>query len=177
MTSRPVSGPAAGKGRPTPKRSEAQGARRARPTGPPPRTRKEAAQRAREDARASRARVREGRQLLPRDAGPVRAMVRDVVDARRSIGTLMLPLALLLVVAQLSGNRTVFMLVTDVWIVGVLLLFADLVRTTLVLRRRLVEEFPDEPRRGHIAYGLLRTTVLRRWRIPAPRVSPGRRSA
>ena len=178
MTSRPVSGPSAGKGRPTPKRSEAQGARRARPTAPPPRTRKEAAQRAREQARASREQVREGRVLLPRDAGPVRALVRDVVDARRSIGTLMLPLALVLLLAQASGNRRVFDVAILVWIVGVAALFADLVTTGLVLRKRLREEFPEETkRRGHIAYGLLRTTVFRRWRIPAARVSPGRRSA
>jgi hypothetical protein len=173
-----VSGPSAGKGRPTPKRSEAQGVRRTRPTAPPPRTRKEAAQRAREEARASRQAVRDGRELLPRDAGPVRALVRDVVDARRSIGTLMLPLAVLLVVAQISGNREVLVVVTNVWIVGVLLLFADLIATALVLRRRLREQFPEViKRRGHIAYGLLRTTVFRRWRIPAARVSQGRRTA
>ncbi len=28
---------------------------------------------------------------------------------------------------------------------------------------------------SEIAYGLLRTTVFRRWRIPAPTTSPGRR--
>ena len=177
MTSRPVSGPSAGKGRPTPKRSQAQGVRRARPTAPPPRTRKEAAQRARDQARESREAVREGRQLLPRDAGPVRALVRDVVDARRSIGTLMLPLALVLLLAQLSGNRQVFDVAILVWIVGVSALAADLVMTALVLRRRLRQEFPEvTKRRGHVAYGLLRTTVFRRWRIPAPRVSPGRRT-
>ena len=178
MTSRPVSGPSAGKGRPTPKRSQAQGVRRARPTEPPPRTRKEAAARAREQAKASRERVRDGRDMLPRDAGPVRALVRDVVDARRSIGVLMLPLALVLVLAQVSGNRRVLDLALLVWLAGVLALFADLVVTTLVLRRRLREEFPEvTKRRGHIAYGLLRTTVFRRWRIPAPRVSPGSRTA
>ena len=55
-----------GKGRPTPKRSEAQGARRGGPVPPPPRTRKEAAQRAREEARAARERVR------PADGGAYR---------------------------------------------------------------------------------------------------------
>jgi hypothetical protein len=163
----------AGKGRPTPKRTQA---RRGGPVAPPPQTRKEAAQRARQESREARSRVRAGRDLLPRDAGPVRALVRDVVDSRRSIGVLMLPLALVLVLAQLSGNRQVFVAVTNVWIIGILALSADLVATTLALRRRLREEFPEvTKRRGHIAYGLLRTTVIRRWRIPAPRVSPGRR--
>jgi hypothetical protein len=166
----------AGKGRPTPKRSEAQRSRRGGPVPPPPRTRKEAAQRAREEAKASRTKVRDGRTLLPRDAGPVRALVRDVVDARRSIGTLMLPLAFVLLLAQASGNRRVFDIAILVWLVGILALATDLVLTARAVRRRLREQFPQETKtRGHVAYGLLRTTVFRRWRIPAPTTSPGGR--
>ena len=180
MTSRPIGTPSesrgpAGKGRPTPKRSEAQRGRRGGPVAPPPRTRKEAAQRAREEAKSARAQVRDGRALLPRDAGPVRALVRDVVDARRSIGTLMLPLAFVLLLAQASGNRTVLDIGLAIWLVGVLALVTDLVLTSRVLRKRLRAAFPDEDTlRGHIAYGLLRTTVFRRWRIPKPTRSPGR---
>jgi hypothetical protein len=174
VTSRPIGSPSAGKGRPTPKRSEARGVRRGGPVAPPPRTRKEAAKRAREQTRAERDRVRQGTQLLPRDAGPVRARVRDVVDGRRSIGTLMLPLALVLVLAQLSGNPVVLDLALAVWLAGIVALFTDLVLTARVLRRRLREEFPElGSLRGHVGYGLLRTTVFRRWRIPAPQVSPG----
>jgi hypothetical protein len=175
----PAAGPAApattGKGRPTPKRSQAQRGRRGGPVPPPPRTRKEAAQRARDEAKAARSQVREGRTLLPRDAGPVRALVRDVVDSRRSIGTLMLPLALVLLLAQASGNRRVLDIALLVWIAGIVALVTDLVLTARTLRRRLREQFPEEQKvRGHVAYGLLRTTVFRRWRIPAPTTSPGR---
>ena len=174
MTTSPASGPPRGKGRPTPKRSEAQRHRRGGPVAPPPQTRKEAAQRAKREAREARERVRDGRDLLPRDAGPVRALVRDVVDSRRSVGPLMLPLALLLVLAQLSGNPRVLDAALLVWLVGVSALLADLVVTTVLLRRRLRAEHPEVRRlRGHILYGLLRTTVLRRWRMPAPRVAPG----
>ena len=170
-----VGGPPVGKGRPTPKRSEAQRVRRGGPVPPPPRTRKEAAQRAREQAKASRTSVREGRTLLPRDAGPVRALVRDVIDSRRSIGTLMLPLALVLLLAQASGNRRVLDVALLVWLVGVVALVVDLVLTARALRRRVREAFPEEQKlRGHVAYGLLRTTVFRRWRVPAPTTSPGR---
>ena len=125
----PASSPPPGKGRPTPKRSQAQGQRRGGPVPPPPRTRKEAAQRAREEAKSSRTKVRDGRTLLPRDAGPVRALVRDVVDARRSIGTLMLPLAFVLLLAQASGNREVFDVAIVVWLVGILALVTDLALT------------------------------------------------
>ena len=162
-----------GKGRPTPKRSEAQRHRRGGPVPPPPRTRKEAAKRAREQARASRGRFRDGSDLLPRDAGPVRALVRDVVDSRLSIGPLMLPLALVLVVAQLSGSRRILDFALTVWLVGVVALFADLVVTGLALRRRIRAEHPEVRKlRGHVAYGLMRSTVFRRWRLPVARVSP-----
>ncbi len=178
---RPGTGPtgpaSTGKGRPTPKRSQAQ-PRRGGPVQPPPQTRKEAAQRAREQAKQARENVRAGRQLLPRDAGPVRALVRDVVDARRGVGVLMLPLAVLLVVAQLlaesTGVRRVLDIAFFVWLVGLAALAVDLVLLTRALRRRLTEEHPEVTRRrGHIAYGLLRSTVFRRLRVPAPRVPRG----
>ncbi len=173
---RPSGRTSAGKGRPTPKRSQAQGGhRRHAPTAPPPQTRKEAAQRAREEAKEARADVRSGARMLPRDAGPVRALVRDVIDGRRNIGVLMLPLALILVLAQATGSRRALDLALVVWIFGVVALFTDLVLTTVVLRRRIRAEHPEVDRtRGHVAYGLLRSTVFRPWRIPAARVSAGR---
>ena len=167
----------AGKGRPTPKRSEAQG-RRGGPVAPPPQTRKEAAQRAKLETKAARTRVREGSQLLPRDAGPVRALVRDVVDGRRNAGVLMLPLALVLVLAQVSGIPRLLDIALLVWLAGIVTLFVDIVLLGLLIRRRVREEHPEvTTMRGHLAYGLLRSTVFRRWRMPAARVSPGGPSA
>jgi hypothetical protein len=88
----------------------------------------------------------------------------------------MLPLAFVLLLAQASGNRRVFDIAILVWLVGILALATDLVLTARAVRRRLRERFPEETKtRGHVAYGLLRTTVFRRWRIPAPTTSPGGR--
>jgi hypothetical protein len=169
-----------GKGRPTPKRSEAQ-RRRSGPVAPPPQTRKEAAKRQKEEAAAARARIREGaargddRYLSKRDAGPVRALVRDVVDGRRNVGVILLPLALALIVANLSGISELQTAGLLLWLGAIVLMVVDVVVTTVVLRRRLREEFPEEGRLGgHVAYGLLRSTVLRRFRLPPPRVSPGK---
>ena len=94
-----------GKGRPTPKRRDAEAKRRG-PAPPPPRTQREASKLAkanrpsREDQRAAAAARREGmargddRYLLPRDRGPVKAYIRDVVDSRPHIMGLFMPLAL-----------------------------------------------------------------------------------
>jgi len=169
-----------GKGRPTPKRSEAQ-RRRSGPLAPPPQTRKEAAKRQKQEAAAARKRIREGaasgddRYLSKRDAGPVRALVRDVVDGRRNVGVVLLPLAIALIIVNLfavAGLRAVGLLL---WVMAILLMLVDVVVTTIALRRRIREQFPEQGRLGsHVAYGLLRSTVLRRFRLPPPRVSPGK---
>lgn len=170
----------AGKGRPTPKRSEKE-RRRSGPVAPPPLTRKEAAKRKKEQAGAARARIKEGaargdeRYLAKRDAGPVRALVRDVVDSRRNVGVILLPLALVLIAANLTGSRTLQSYGLLLWAGALLAMIVDLVLMTIVIRRRIREQFPDETRLGgHAAYGLLRSTVLRRFRLPPPRVSPGK---
>ena len=175
----PASTPApTGKGRPTPKRSAAQG-RRTGHVAPPPQTRKEAAKRARDEANAARARVKEGAQrgdaryLAKRDAGPVRKLVRDTVDSRRNLGVIILPLAVLLLVAQLSGSPVLITVLLAIWLASVLALLLDAVITGALIRRSVQAAFPEEPRLlSHVGYGLLRSTVFRRFRLPPPTVSP-----
>lgn len=167
-----------GKGRPTPKRSESQ-RRRTGPVAPPPQTRKEAAQRQKAQVKAARSKVRDGaaagdeRYLSKRDAGPVRALVRDLIDGRRNVGVLLLPLALVLIVANLTGSPQVQSIGLTLWLAAIIAMIIDIAFTTALLRKRINAEFPDEKLGGHIAYGLLRSTVLRRMRMPPPRVSPG----
>src|SRR6516164_10600621 len=77
----------AGKGKPTPKRSEAE--RRRRQPYTAPKDRKEASRVSRDRQRADRGRrmeaVRRGEEwaMPPRDRGPVRAFARDYVDSKR----------------------------------------------------------------------------------------------
>lgn len=174
-----TSGSPSGKGRPTPKRSAAQ-KRRTGPVPPPPKTRKEAAARARAEAIEARNRARSGaakgeeRYLTKRDAGPVRRLVRDTVDSRRNIGVLILPLAVLLVVSSLVGNQAILDVALALWMGAILALIVDAVFTSLLIRKRVRAAFPEEGRMGrHIGYGLLRSTVFRRLRLPPPQVSPG----
>ena len=77
-----------GKGRPTPKRSEVERARR-QPYAPPPADKKAAAAQRRDRSAPSRSRrteaMRRGEEwaLPAKDSGPVRALARDYVDSRR----------------------------------------------------------------------------------------------
>ena len=169
----------AGKGRPTPKRSDAQ-KRRTGPVSPPPATRREAAKRLREQQATGRKRLRAGtiagdeRAMLPRDAGPVRRLVRDTVDGRRSFGILLLPSALILIITQYSKQPTLLTVAVVLWIGTILVVVIDLVITARRIRSGIRRDFPGEGTlRSHVAYGLLRATVFRRFRMPPARVGVG----
>ena len=170
-----------GKGRPTPKRRDAQ-KRRSGPVPPPPQTRKEAARRLRDQAKEDRARVRQGMKagdeanLLPRDRGPVRALVRDVIDSRRNYGLLVLPAAALPLLAGLTNNVQIESIARLLYLVLIMFAFSDLILAGFLVRRTLRERMPEETGRGHVLYGVMRSFQFRRFRLPPPRVSPGRRA-
>jgi hypothetical protein len=169
--------PGQGKGRPTPKRSEAEKARKKRMT--PPRDRKQAAALQRERSRAERTKRMQGMQTgderyLPnRDRGPVRRFVRDFVDARRNVGEFMLPgllviLALSFVQQQWAASAT-FLLFTLILVLTTL----DSVLLTVRLGRELRVRFPDTSTRGAKFYAFLRSSQMRRLRMPKPQIKPG----
>ena len=171
---------AAGKGRPTPKRSEAQG-RRAGPPPPPPTTRKEAYKRMRQTQASRRVESRAGaargddNYLPARDRGPVRKLVRDVVDSRRNVGSFFLGIA----AVALIGNFAPSLLVRSYAFFILLGFFLVLIVDSVVLGRRikrlLGERFPDgsQNTRGAVWYGITRATMIRRWRFPKPEVPVG----
>ena len=161
------------KGRPTPKRSEAQG-RRTGPPPPPPTTRKEAYRRMRETQAANRgttraAATRGDESALPaRDRGPERKLVRDTVDSRRNVGSLLLVVAVLLVVAEFTPSLLVKSYVFAAF-TGLFLLFViDSFVLSRKIRRAVAERFPDSTERiGRLVwYGVSRSTMIRRWRFP-----------
>ena len=170
---------AAGKGRPTRKRSEAQG-RRTGPPPPPPTTRKEAYKRMRAQQASRRTEVRQGAargddSYLPaRDRGPVRKLVRDVVDSRRNVGSLFLVVAAIALVGTIIPNLAVRAYATFVLFAYFILLVGDSVVLGRRISRTVAERFSDEQRpRGVVWYGISRATMVRRWRFPKPQVSVG----
>lgn len=170
---------AGGKGRPTPKRREAERGRR-RAVGAP-RDRKEAYRRVRERQREERSksmqalRTGDERNLPPRDRGPVKRYVRDVVDARRSVAEFFLPLALVIVVLTLTSSAQLKLVGSTLWMVLVVLIVVDSIVLVMRLKRGLRRSFPDENHRGAVSYALMRSMQIRRFRLPPPRVKPGRR--
>ncbi|MBS4730238.1 DUF3043 domain-containing protein [Mycobacterium sp. SM1] len=183
------------KGRPTPKRRDKDRRKRG-PVAPAPMNLAEARARRklhtgpklnREERRADRARRRaqmaERRErmmagdeayLLPRDRGPVRRFVRDVVDSRRNVLGLFMPSVLALLVPtfavpqlQLYLSPAMMVLMTVMAIDGIIL--ARKVATLVDAK------FPDntESRWKLGLYAVSRASQLRRTRAPRPQVSRG----
>jgi hypothetical protein len=171
---------AGGKGRPTPKRTEAQG-RRPGPPPPPPTNRKEAYKRMREQNAANRgttrsAALRGDDSALPaRDRGPVRKLVRDIVDARRNAGSFFLVVAGLVLIGYFIPNTAVQSYTVFVWFLFFLVIIADSVFLGRKISRKVRERFPDREHkmRGLVWYGVSRATMIRRWRFPKPQVALG----
>jgi Protein of unknown function (DUF3043) len=165
------------KGKPTPKRSEAQSNRRQPYQAPA--DRKAAAKQARQRDRGDRAKQQEALQrgeewaFPPKDRGPVRALARDVVDSRRGIGEYyMLMVVLLIVLLVLPGNST--KVIADA--VVVVLLVVIVVEGYFVgnkVKRLAAERFPGQSTRGVMAYTMMRGVQMRRLRMPKPKVQRG----
>ena len=182
------------KGRPTPKRDSS---RRRGPIAPAPMTTAEARRRRkelrgpklsrderREDKVAKRAATSERRErmmagddayLLPRDKGPVRALARDIVDARRiSVLGLFMPAALGLIFVMLAVPQVQYYISP-----AMLILMGIMIVDGLFLGRkvnRLVDEkYPDHTEGGWKLgfYAASRASQLRRMRAPRPRVNRG----
>ncbi len=173
------SGGVGGKGRPTPKRREAEKGRRRSITAPG--NRKEAYRQTRARQREERAksmqalRTGDERALPPRDRGPVKRYARDLVDARRSVAEFFLPLALIILVLTFTGSTRLNYIGSTLWLALVVLIFIDSIVLTTRLRRGLRRSFPDENHRGAVPYVLMRSMQIRRFRLPPPRVKAGRR--
>ncbi len=183
-----------GKGRPTPKRRDAESRRRG-PVAPAPMTAKEARERrkaarksqskdqrkaaaAERRAAASERRNRmlagEEKFLLPRDRGPERAYVRDLVDSRRNLVGLFMPLALVLIMSMFLGP-VVQQYVTLAMFLLMLLMVIEGIYLGRLVNRKVRERYPDSAQGGFGLgwYAFVRASQIRKLRAPLPRVKPG----
>lgn len=184
------------KGRPTPKRNDARRSARKGPIAPAPMTASEARARrktlagpklSRQERRvertASRARMTDRRErmmageeayLLPRDQGPIRRYVRDVVDCRRNVLGLFMPSTLVLLFASF-GVPQLQLYVSPVMLLLMLVMGVD----GLILGRKVSKlvdaKFPNntESRWKLGIYAAGRASQLRRMRAPRPQVERG----
>ena len=168
----------AAKGRPTPKRSEAEARRRQPITG----SRTAAAPRTPEEkvrARGDRARKYEAMKqgeswaLNPRDRGPAKALARDYIDSKRRVSEYYMYILVVLLAAVFLRNKTEQQYISPLVLVLVVVILLDAQIIRRSLRKLVAERLPGESTRGLTIYAVMRALQIRRFRIPAPRVRPG----
>ncbi|WP_114559001.1 DUF3043 domain-containing protein [Desertihabitans aurantiacus] len=155
------------KNRPTPTRREAEAARRERLN--PSISKKEARRRAAEANRRTRM-----EQMAARDATAAKVLMRDHVDARFSLGEVLLPVLLLIVLATFlqTALPQVVLYSTIGMYLFILLVILDFVRMWRAYKR-IAAERGIALEKGLRIYGMNRMIQLRRMRLPKPQVKRG----
>lgn len=168
-----------GKGRPTPKRSEARAARtRAGTALTTAGTKKEARAQARAERRRKsqehRAAMLSGdvAKLPERERAPERVLARDFVDSRFNIGPFFLLVAAVYFVGGVVPNAYVRLIATYLMLVGILAVVVDSIVLARQVTARVAEKYPNSRLRVR-AYAAQRALLPRRWRMPRPRVGRG----
>jgi hypothetical protein len=174
----PRSAAEAAKGRPTPKRSEAERKRRQPITGSRPaavpRTPEEKAKAKTERGRRYEAmKSGEAWALNPRDRGPAKALARDYIDSKRRVSEYYMYILVLLLAAVFVRNKTAETYISPLVLVLVLVIVIDAQFIRYRLRRLVAERLPGESTRGLTMYSVMRALQIRKFRMPAPRVRPG----
>lgn len=168
--------PKTGKGAPTPSRAQQEAARK-RPLVP--NDRKLAAKQARAKQAEARERARVGmavgdeRYLPARDRGPQKKYVRDYIDARFSIGEVLIPVMFAVIILTLVPSP-------EVQTIGILALWAfflvavlDVVVLGFILTRKIKEKFGEDKAERVRWYAAMRALQLRPLRLPKPQVKRG----
>jgi hypothetical protein len=167
----------AGKGHPTPTRKEREAANQ-RPLVSGDRRAGNKAARARMAEGRERARIGmangEEKYLQARDKGPQRRFIRDYVDARFSVGEVMIPILFVIIILSFIENP-VFQIASVLSLWGFFLLaVVDSLVLGLLVRRKLTAKFgADRLQRGNRWYAAMRAMQLRLMRLPKPQVKRG----
>lgn len=116
----------------------------------------------------------EEKYLPLRDKGPQRRWIRDYVDARFSVGEVLIPVMFVVIILTFVSNE----LLQLIGIAGLWLFFLaaviDGVILGMLVNRRLSEKFgADKVQRGNRWYAAMRGMQLRVMRLPKPQVKRG----
>ncbi len=167
----------AGKGHPTPTRKEREAANQ-RPLVAGDRRAGNKAARARMAESRERARIGmangEEKYLTARDKGQQRRYIRDYVDARFSVGEVMIPVLFVIIILSFINNA-LFQIISVFALWGFFLLaVVDSVVIGFILNRRLTAKFgADRLQRGNRWYAAMRAMQMRLMRLPKPQVKRG----
>ncbi|HEY4152764.1 MAG TPA: DUF3043 domain-containing protein [Pseudolysinimonas sp.] len=164
------------KGRPTPTRKEQEAARK-QPLVPSDRRLAARQSRTQQASQRDRARVGmakgEEKYLPARDKGPQKRFARDFVDARFSIGEVLLPSLVIVIISYVLPPAISSIALIVIWLV-LLVVVAD----GIWMGQRIVTQLgakygKDKVERGLRWYSFMRAIQLRPMRLPKPQVKRG----
>lgn len=129
---------------------------------------------------AARAKTREAmrnggddRYLPARDRGPARRFCRDYVDHRFNMGEVLLPILVVILLFSFVQTKWAGMVVLVLWTTVILGTVVDEIFMVRALKKELRQRFEPQNTRGCVSYAVLRTSQLRRFRIPKPQIKRG----
>ena len=169
---------ASGKGRATPSRKDAEAARKKQMKTPV--SRKEQTKKQKVARDAARGRTRDAmrgdgddRYLPLREQGSVRRFCRDYIDRRFNMAEFLLPILIVILLFSFVNRPWAQLAVVALWSATILATIVDEVVLLRGLRKELKARFEPGDTRGCLPYAVLRTTQLRRFRMPKPQVKRG----
>jgi len=162
------SAPSGKKDRPTPTRKEAEAARRQRMNTTLSKKQSRAA--ASRQSRSERMKT-----ISAREAVPEKVLMRDYIDARFNLGEFLLPSVVVILAVTLLGSywpvvTLIATMAMYLFIIGVLV---DGYLMWRGFKRVLAKRLPKASPKGLLMYGMTRSTQIRRFRSPAPRIKRG----
>jgi hypothetical protein len=162
------SAPTGKKDRPTPTRKEAEAARRQRMNTSL--GKKQARAAASRQSRSERMKV-----VSAREAVPEKVLMRDYIDARFNLGEFLLPAVVVILAVTVLGSywpsvTVISTLAMYMFIIGV---FVDGYLMWRGFKKVLAARLPKASPKGLLLYGMTRSTQIRRFRSPPPRIKRG----
>ena len=100
----------------------------------------------------------------------MRRFIRDLVDSRFNVAEFLLPLLLVILLLNVAEQ---VVLVGYLWVATILATTVDTIYLWWRIKKELRARFPEESTKGAVAYGILRSSQLRRLRLPKPQVKRG----
>jgi hypothetical protein len=156
------------KDRPTPTRKEAEAARRQRMTTTL--SKKEARAVASRQSRAQRMKA-----VSAREAAPEKVLMRDYIDARFNLGEFLLPAVVVILLVTVVGSYwpEVTLISTVAMYLFIIAVFVDGYLMWRGFKKVLASRLPKASPKGLLMYGMARSTQIRRFRSPGPRIKRG----
>ena len=113
--------------------------------------------------------------ISAREAVPEKVLMRDYIDARFNLGEFLLPSVVVILAVTLLGSYwpAVTLIATMAMYLFIIGVFVDGYLMWRGFKKVLAERLPKASPKGLLLYGMTRSTQIRRFRSPAPRIKRG----